>query len=282
MPKQAIKKGSGVKKATGLAAFKERKGLTYDPSNNNTTKVSNANKPQEFYILCDAFAKATMMPGLPKSQIISVLGHSNVGKSTLLNHAFVSAINQGSIVVYFDTENAFSFQYARQMGLKAEPIYGDVEVEDVDPDTGEITTHIENRIIDWEGNFLYYDTKKLAEQYGNWDYQQGKEVSKKRTRAVIEDIAMCMNEILDAQENGEIQQDILFIWDSVGSIGCFREYCAKGMGNPLWTAAAISAAFNSNDASIVTKPPTTFSISEDFSASNSWKADSNLFILSFF
>ena len=64
----------------------------------------------------------------------------------------------------------------------------------------------------------------------------------------MEDVASAINELLDAQDNGEIEQGFLFVWDSVGSIGCYKEYNSGAgvgkIGNPMWTAAAISAAFN--------------------------------------
>jgi hypothetical protein len=36
----------------------------------------------------------------------------------------------------------------------------------------------------------------------------------------IEQITDFINEVLDAQEKGEVPQSILFLWDSVGSIPC--------------------------------------------------------------
>lgn len=247
MTKQAIKKGAGtasVTKKVGLAAFKEKKGMVYHEGDNIQNTVSNANKPLDWLIMPKAFSDATRLPGLPNGVVISVLGHSNVGKSTLLNHAIVAAQRQGYIPVIFDTENAFSFTYAKQMGMEAEPIYGDVEVEVVNPETGEVTIETRNEIVSWDGNFLYYDNKRLIEQYGKWDYSQGKEVQKRRNMAVIEDVAMCINELLDAQEDGEIDMGFLFVWDSVGSLSSFKTYNAKGVGNAMWDAGAISVAFN--------------------------------------
>ena len=155
MAKQAIKKGAMTKRA-GLSAFKEKVGLNSSIGTINTT-ISNANKAQSWIIMPKAYQEATKLPGIPENTVVSVIGHSNVGKTTLINHAIASAQAQGSIPVIFDTENSFSFQYAQNMGFKAEPIYGDVEVEDVDPETGEITTHIENQIVHWDGDFIYYN-----------------------------------------------------------------------------------------------------------------------------
>lgn len=243
MAKQAIKKGAGVVKKSGIAAFKEKKGMVYTPSENNeVTIVSNADKPMEWLTMPEAFQDATKLPGIPIGYVTSVIGHSNTGKTTLLNHAMVSAQRQGYIPVYFDTENAFSFEYAVKMGLDATPIYGNVQVEDVDPETGEVSYHVENRIVNWEGNFLYYNTTKLAEQYGTFDYSTGKDTNKNRGEAVLEDIARCMQELIIAQREGEIDQGLVFIWDSVGSIGCYKEYKSLSANN-MWAAGALSVAF---------------------------------------
>ena len=246
MAKQAIKKGAMTKRA-GLSAFKEKVGLNSSIGTINTT-ISNANKAQSWIIMPKAYQEATKLPGIPENTVVSVIGHSNVGKTTLINHAIASAQAQGLIPVIFDTENSFSFQYAQNMGFKAEPIYGDVEVEDVDPETGEITTHIENQIVHWDGDFIYYNNKLLCERFGDIDYSKGTKTKTKRKIAVVEDVASAINELLDAQDEGEIEQGFLFVWDSVGSIGSYKEYNSGAgtgkIGNPMWTAAAISAAFN--------------------------------------
>lgn len=246
MAKQAIKKGAMSKKA-GLSAFKEKVGLNASSGTVNTT-ISNANKQQSWILMPKAFQEATKLPGIPENTVVSVIGHSNVGKSTLINHAIASAQTLGLIPVIIDTENSFSFQYAQNMGFKAEPIYGDVEVEDVCTETGEITTHTENQIVHWDGDFIYYNNKLLCERFGDIDYSKGTKTKSKRKIAVVEDVASAINELLDAQEDGEIEQGFLFVWDSVGSIGSYKEYNSGAgtgkIGNPMWTAAAISAAFN--------------------------------------
>ena len=246
MAKQAIKKGAMTKRA-GLSAFKEKVGLNASSGTVNTT-ISNANKQQSWILMPKAFQEATKLPAIPENTVVSVIGHSNVGKSTLINHAIASAQTQGLIPVIIDTENSFSFQYAQNMGFKAEPIYGDVEVEDVCTETGEITTHTENQIVHWDGDFIYYNNKLLCERFGDIDYSKGTKTKSKRKIAVVEDVASAINELLDAQEDGEIEQGFLFVWDSVGSIGSYKEYNSGAgtgkIGNPMWTAAAISAAFN--------------------------------------
>lgn len=248
MTKQAIKKGAGIK-SSGLSAWKSKNGFTTkEDTTVSDIKISNANKPMSWILMPEAFKDATGLAGIPMGYVVSVLGHSNVGKTTLLNHAIVSAQRQGLIPVIIDTENSFSFKYAQNMGFEATPIYGDVEVEDIDEDTGEIVTRTETQIVNWDGDFIYYNNHILCERFGDIDYAKGVRTKTKRKIAVVEDVAACINELLDAQDNGDIQQGFLFVWDSVGSIGCYKEYNSAGnvgkIGNPQWTAAAISASFN--------------------------------------
>lgn len=44
----------------------------------------------------------------------------------------------------------------------------------------------------------------------------------------IEQITDYINEVLDAQEKGELPHDVLFLWDSVGSVPCKMTYEGKG------------------------------------------------------
>lgn len=242
--KQAIKKGALAPiKKKGLSAFKEKVGLNSTDGTVNTA-ISNASKPQSWILMPKAFVECTNLPGLPEGTVISVMGHSNVGKSTLVNHAIVAAQKQGLIPVIIDTENSFSFTYAQSMGFECTPVYGDVEVETYNEETGEFEVTVENQIVHWDGNFIYYNNKLLCERFGTFDYSQGKPTKAKRQTACIEDVAKCINELLDYQENGDIEQGFLFVWDSVGSIISYREICAGKIGNSMWSANAVSTAFN--------------------------------------
>ena len=241
---QPIKKGAGIKKrSSGLSSWKKTNGMDSETAK-EVTAVSNANKEQRWLLMPKAFQNCLKIPGIPMNTVTSVLGHSNSGKSTLVNHAIVAAQRQGLIPVIIDTENSFSFQYAKAMGFEAEPVMGEVEVEDVDPETGEITTHKETQVVHWEGDFVYYNNRLLCDRFGDNDYAKGTKTKTKRKIAVIEDVASAINELLDAQDAGEIEQGFVFVWDSVGSIGCFKEYAHGKLGNPMWTAAAMGPAFN--------------------------------------
>ena len=226
--------------AAELAALKERLGLNFSDKN---MVVSSAEKPQEFITMPEAFVEALKIPGIPQGVTTLIHGHSNTGKSLLKNCLIASAQRMGILPVIYETESNFSFPFAIACGMRATPIYDDVEIEEIDKETGEVTVRKENRIVNYEGPFIYYDNDIIADKFGNFDYSQGKEVSKKRSFPVIEDIARSMNELLDLQEEGLINQPLLFIWDSVGSIPSYRSYTSK-TNNAMWDAGALSTAFN--------------------------------------
>ena len=237
MAKQPLKKKEVKSHSSSISDFKSKMGLVA------TKESSNADKPMEWLIMPEAYRESLKLPGIPVSYVTTIIGHSNTGKSTLVNHAIVAAQRQGYVPVIYDTENNFDFKYAIDMGMEATPIYGDIEVEKVNPETGEIEIVTENGIVAYDGNFIYFNNSLLAERYGKNDYSTGKETAKGRKIAVIEDISYSINELLDAQDNGEIDSGFVFIWDSVGSISSFKSYNSKS-SNAMWDAAAISVAFN--------------------------------------
>ena len=237
--KQAVKKKEGIKRPS-IADIKAKMGLKVDVKN---LTASSADKPMDFIPLPEAFENAVKIPGIPQGYTTIITGWSNTGKSTIKNCIIASCINNGILPVIFETEGNFDFTYAMDCGVKATPVYGDVDVENVDEETGEIFYTQEQRIIDYVGDFIYFDTNTLCEQYGDNDYSSGKKVKTKRNRAVLEDIAYAINDILEMQSNGDIQQPICFIWDSIGSIGSYKSLASK-VGNNMFDAGAISAAFN--------------------------------------
>ena len=237
--KQAVKKKEVIKKPS-IADIKAKMGLKVDVNN---LEASSADKPMDFIPLPIAFENAVKLPGIPQGYTTIITGWSNTGKSTMKNCIIASCINNGILPVIFETEGNFDFTYAIDCGMKATPIYGEVDVEQVDEETGEIFLVKEQRIIDYVGDFIYFDTKTLCAQYGDNDYSSGKKTKNKRKEAVLEDIAYAINDLLDMQANGDIQQPICFIWDSIGSIGSYKSLASK-VGNNMFDAGAISAAFN--------------------------------------
>lgn len=196
--------------------------------------VKTADKELEWLIMPDAFQEATKLPGIPMGRATMVRGWSDTGKSTLKNLAIAAAMRQGILPVIFETEGNFDFQYAKDCGMAIEPVYGTI----VDDETGE--EH--EGIVDWEGDYLLFTPTKICEYCGKMDYSTGKEGSKQRKVAVIEDIGYIINTLLDQQDNGELPMPILFIWDSVGSVQSWKSYTSK-VGNNMFDAGAINTVF---------------------------------------
>lgn len=208
--KQAIKKGAGIKKK-GISAWKEKVGLNVTATN---LEVSNADKPMDWLVMPKAFQEATRLTGFPIGYVSMIGGFSDTGKTTILNHVLVSAQRQGFIPVIYDTENNMDWKYLTDMGFEATPVYGEIDVEHVDPETGEVTYTKENRIITYDGDFIYFNNNILAAKYGQYDYSTGKETKNKRKEAVIEDIAASMKELLDAR----IMEKLTRVLSSYGTL----------------------------------------------------------------
>ena len=172
--KQAIKKGS----VFSLDELKKKMGYA---RKEGELENSSADKPMQFIPMPNAFSGALKLPGFPMGYMSIITGWSNTGKSTLVNCLIASCINNGILPIIYDTENNFDFSYAVDCGMRAMPIYDDVEVENIDEETGEIKLEKKRQIVDWVGDFFYYDSKKLADTYGTNDYATGKQTSKKRT-----------------------------------------------------------------------------------------------------
>lgn len=238
---QPSKKAPIKKKAT-IADLKAKMGFGVTVDKGKIQGASNADKPMDWIVMPQAFQDAIKLPGFPQGYVSTICGHSNTGKSTLVNHAIVAAQRQGLIPVIYDTENNFDFKYAMDMGMEAEPVYGEVDSEVIDPETGEVSIVTENKIIEYVGPFFYFNNSILVDRYGDIDYSSGKRGGKKRNKAVIEDMVYSINEFLEYQTNGDIEQGFLFIWDSVGSIGGLKSYNSK-VGNNMFDAGTISAAF---------------------------------------
>ena len=190
-----------------------------------------ADKPMEWIIMPKAFQDALHIPGIPAGYMSGVRGWSDTGKSTIKNCLIASAQKQGILPIIFETEGNFDFKYAIDCGMEAEPILG------VDEET------VEEKVVDYEGNFILFNNAAICDYCGDMDYSTGTKKSTKRTVAVIEDIAYIINDLLDKQDSGELPMPLLFVWDSVGSIGSWKSYTSKA-GNNMFDAGALSVAFN--------------------------------------
>ena len=231
--KQAIKKGAGIKKTFDIGEFKS----------NNLKLTQVAEKPMVWFIMPKGFQDALSLPGIPKGWFSGCYGWNSTGKSTIKNCLIASAQRQNVLPVIFETESNFDFKYAIDCGMEATPVYDEVEVEDVDEETGEVTVRKEKQIVDYEGNFILFTNEAMCEYCGDLDYSTMTRKSTKRTVALIEDFAYIINDLLDKQEKGELPVELLFIWDSVGSITSWKSYASK-CGNNMFDASSISTAFN--------------------------------------
>ena len=190
-----------------------------------------ADKPMEWILMPKAFQDALHIPGIPAGYMSGVRGWSDTGKSTIKNCLIAAAQKQGILPIIFETEGNFDFKYAIDCGMDATPIEG------VDEETGEM------KIADYEGSFILFNNAAICDYCGDMDYSTGTKKSTKRTVAVIEDIAYIINDLIDKQEAGELPMPLLFVWDSVGSIGSWKSYTSKA-GNNMFDAGALSVAFN--------------------------------------
>jgi hypothetical protein len=162
-------------------------------------------KDQQWVPFSPALQEALSIPGIPMGHISMVRGKSNTGKSTTTIEVAVNAQKMGVLPVLIITEMKHDWNHWKTMGFQIEDV--------VDEETGEI--------LDQNGFFIYRDRSTLNS---------------------IEDIAKFIIDLLTEQKKGNLPYDLLFIWDSVGSIACDMSI-EKGSNNPMWNAGAIATQF---------------------------------------
>ena len=165
-------------------------------------------KDQKWIPLSKAFQDVTSVPGIPQGHIVLLRGHSDTGKTTALIEAAVAAQKQKVLPVFIITEMKWNWEHAIQMGLDVKTI--------VDESTGEV--------LNYEGNFIYVDRETLH---------------------TIEDVAAFILDLLDEQKKGNLPYDLLFLWDSIGSIPCELSV-RSNKNNNEWNAGAMSTQFGNS------------------------------------
>ena len=214
-PKKVIEK-----KSFNIDEFLQSQGL-------DTNDVSE--KELRWIPLSPAFHDAVKVPGIPMGYFVSFRGFSNTGKSTAVYEAIASCQKMGVLAVIFETEGNWNWQHAKEIGIGV--------IEYPDPETGEVKYKADG--------FILLQGPDLLRLYQNYDHQHSKMGTKAlRHEPVVEDISLYMHTILDKQQEGYIQQDVTFFWDSVGSINCFKGATSKTTNNQ-WTAGAIATCFKS-------------------------------------
>ena len=201
-----------AKKDTSLAAAvsAELRG-NFDLNKFKEKKLLSSNvkfKDQKWIPLSKAFQDVTSVPGIPQGHIVLLRGHSDTGKTTALIEAAVAAQKQKVLPVFIITEMKWNWEHAIQMGLDVKTI--------VDESTGEI--------LNYEGNFIYVDRETLQS---------------------IEDVAAFILDLLDEQKKGNLPFDLLFLWDSIGSIPCELSI-RSNKNNNEWNAGAMSTQFGNS------------------------------------
>ena len=164
-------------------------------------------KDQQWIPLSPAFQKVAGVPGIPMGHISLLRGHSDTGKTTAMIEAAVSAQKREILPVFIITEMKWNWEHAIQMGL------------DIN-----ITRDENDEIIDYEGNFLYVDRETINS---------------------IEDVATFILDLMDEQKKGNLPYDLLFLWDSIGSVPCEMSL-KSNKNNNEWNAGAMSTQFGNN------------------------------------
>jgi len=165
-------------------------------------------KDQSWIPLSQAFQDVTSIPGIPMGHIVLLRGHSDTGKTTALLEAAVSAQKRGILPVFIITEMKWNWEHAKQMGLDVKEV--------VDEETGEI--------VNYEGEFIYTDRETINS---------------------IEDVAGFILDLIDEQKKGNLPYDLLFLWDSIGSVPCEMSI-KSNKNNNEWNAGAMSTQFGNN------------------------------------
>lgn len=162
-------------------------------------------KKQRWLTFSPALRDALSIPGIPLGHVFVARGGSDTGKTTMLIEAAVEAQKQGILPVFIITEMKWDFSHAQKMGFQCEAVPDDA--------TGEV--------VDYKGFFLYVDRSSLN---------------------TIEDVSAFIADILSEQKDGKLPHDLLFLWDSVGSIPCEMSV-KQGNNNPMWNAGAMATQF---------------------------------------
>ena len=102
-------------------------------------------KTQEWIDMSPAFKEVTKLPGIPTGHVIMNFGKSDVGKTTMLVEAGAFAQKQGILPILIITENKFSWDRAKIMGLKEEDCIVYNGVETIEEGIEHIVKHLKDQ-----------------------------------------------------------------------------------------------------------------------------------------
>ena len=199
-----------TKKTLGEAVSKEiQSNFNLDAFKTKKGLKSNIKfKDQDWIPISSAFQEVTSIPGIPMGHIVLLRGHSDTGKTTALLEAAVSAQKRDIMPVFIITEMKWSWDHAKMMGLEVDEV--------IDEKTGEV--------VNYEGNFIYVDRETINS---------------------IEDVAGFILDLIDEQKKGNLPYDLLFLWDSIGSLPCEMSI-KSNKNNNEWNAGAMSTQFGNS------------------------------------
>jgi hypothetical protein len=81
----------------------------------------------------------------------------------------------------------------------------------------------------------------IYKKFKNYCHKDSKEMSKiTRGEPVIEDVALYMNRLIDLQTEGKFPKNICFLWDSIGTLNCYKSAVSNASNN-MWNAGAMGA-----------------------------------------
>lgn len=217
MPKKAPKKNNNKipKEDFDLDAFLDSENLNSEPQDKDLTWIP----------LSKAWHDALKLPGFPRGYVSLVRGFSNTGKSTAFYESIAGAQKIGDFPVVIETEGNWSWTHAKQCGVKFKEI--------VDEETGEVKMKPDG--------FMLVRQHDLYARYKNYDHSESKMKTKPtRSEPVIEDVSLFISEILQKQEEGIIPKNICFLWDSIGTLNCYKSAISNASNN-MWNAGAMNA-----------------------------------------
>ena len=214
MAKKPEKK-SGEKKEFDLDAFLASENISSEPKDKELSWIP----------LSKAWHDALKLPGFPRGFVSLVRGYSNTGKSTAFYEAIVGCQKIGDMAVVIETEGNWNTEHAKQVGVKF--------IKVTDKETG--------KVIEKPDGFILMKSKDLYNRYKNYNHQESKMMTKPtRLEPVIEDVSLFISEMIQKQEDGIINKNMCFLWDSIGTLNCYKSACSNTSNN-MWNAGAMGA-----------------------------------------
>lgn len=199
------KKNETVKTAVS-EKIKEKKSSKFDLEAFKKTKNLSETakfKEQEWIPVSEALGDIISLPGIPHGHITIIRGHSDTGKTLAMIEIANSVQQMGKLPVFIITEMKWQWDRAIKMGLK-------VAVKEEKDGT-----------LTYSGDFIYVDRSSLN---------------------TIEDVAAFISDLLSEQLKGNLPYELVFMWDSAGSIPSSQSV-ESGKNNAMWNAGAMATQF---------------------------------------